>query len=58
VERHHARRPRRHRVGGVRGGTTNKIFPVTQWRSNLFTRTFFDSNGDGVSQPDELGSRW
>ena len=33
------------------GGTvTDKTFPVTQWRTNLFTRTYIDTNGDGVSQ--------
>jgi hypothetical protein len=31
------------------GGTTTKEFPVTQWRTNLTTRTFIDTNGDGVS---------
>ncbi|HEY8973155.1 MAG TPA: choice-of-anchor D domain-containing protein, partial [Burkholderiaceae bacterium] len=37
-------------------GDTEKEFPVTQWRTNLYTRTFIDSNGDGVSQdPGELG---
>lgn len=35
--------------------TTPKVFPVTQWRTNLFTRTFIDSNGDGVSQDSEGG---
>ena len=35
--------------------TTPKVFPVTQWRTNLFTRTFIDSNGDGVSQDTESG---
>lgn len=37
-------------------GDTEKEFPVTQWRTNLYTRTFVDTNGDGVSQdPGELG---
>ena len=36
-------------------GNTEKIFPVTQWRTNLYTRTFVDGNGDGVSQDSELG---
>ncbi len=37
-------------------GDTTKIFPVTQWRTNLYTRTFVDTSGDGVSQdPGELG---
>jgi hypothetical protein len=31
-------------------GDTEKEFPVTQWRTNLYTRTFVDANGDGVSQ--------
>jgi hypothetical protein len=26
-----------------------------QWQANFFTRTFIDSNGDGVSQPSEPG---
>jgi hypothetical protein len=28
---------------------------VHQWRQNLYTRTFFDLNGDGVSQDNEPG---
>ncbi len=28
---------------------------ATQWQANLYTRTFFDQNGDGVSQKDEPG---
>jgi len=28
---------------------------VHAWKNNLSTRTFFDRNGDGVSQDDELG---
>ncbi len=28
---------------------------VHQWKSNLITRTFFDANGDGVSQDSEAG---
>ena len=28
---------------------------VHQWRQNLYTRTFFDENGDGVSQDNESG---
>ena len=28
---------------------------VHQWRQNLYTRTFFDQNGDGVSQDNEPG---
>jgi hypothetical protein len=29
--------------------------PIQQWQPNLYTRTFFDLNGDGVSQPNEPG---
>ena len=36
-------------------GDTEKTFPVTQWRTNLATRTFIDANGDGVSQDGEAG---
>jgi hypothetical protein len=32
------------------------VFPVTQWRTNLYTRTFIDVNGDGVSNIDANGS--
>lgn len=41
----------------VSGGTTADMgdVPVQQWQPNLYTRTFFDLNGDGVSQPDEPG---
>ena len=28
---------------------------VHAWKNNLYTRTFFDTNGDGVSQDNELG---
>jgi hypothetical protein len=43
-------------VGSVSiSGNTVKDFPVTQWRSNLSTRTFIDTNLDGVSQDDEPG---
>ena len=28
---------------------------IHQWRQNLYTRTFFDENGDGVSQDNEPG---
>ena len=39
----------------IDGNTAVKEFPVTQWRSNLYTRTFIDLNGDGVSQDTEPG---
>jgi hypothetical protein len=39
----------------IDGSTTVKEFPVTQWRANLYTRTYIDSNGDGVSQDAEPG---
>ena len=39
----------------VDGSTVTKDFPVTQWRTNLYTRTFIDQNDDGVSQPEEPG---
>jgi hypothetical protein len=43
-------------VGSVSiSGNTVKDFPVTQWRTNLSTRTFIDTNGDGVSQDEEPG---
>ena len=29
--------------------------PVQQWQANIYTRTFFDLNGDGVSQDNEPG---
>ncbi|MBI3449616.1 MAG: hypothetical protein HY049_11965 [Acidobacteria bacterium] len=29
--------------------------PIMQWRTNLATRTYFDTNGDGVSQTEEPG---
>ena len=32
---------------------------IHQWRQNLYTRTFFDQNGDGdLSRITNLGSRW
>jgi hypothetical protein len=50
-------------VGAPGTSAANPLhFPVTQWRTNLYTRTFIDtgdgtpgSAGDGVSQPDEPG---
>ena len=39
----------------IDGDKTTKVFPVTQWRTNIFTRTFIDQNGDGVSQENEPG---
>jgi hypothetical protein len=39
----------------VGDATTPIDFPVTQWRTNLYTRTYIDQNGDGVSQPGEPG---
>ena len=44
-------------VGTVQigAGTTTKEFPAFQWRANLYTRTFIDTNGDGVSQETEPG---
>jgi len=52
------------RVGSSGAGssdTSRLVFPVTQWRTNLYTRTFLDVGvgttgaGDGVSQPNEPG---
>src|SRR5882762_1542987 len=46
----------------VAGSVVNVEIPVTQWRANLYTRTFLHvgdgtagSAGDGVSQPNEPG---
>jgi hypothetical protein len=36
--------------------STPIVFPVTQWRTNLYTRTFIDTNGDGVSNVDGGGN--
>jgi hypothetical protein len=50
--------------GGAPGSSASNpiVFPVTQWRTDLYTRTFLDvgdgtagSAGDGVSEPDEPG---
>jgi hypothetical protein len=40
----------------VVNGNTIQEFPVTQWRTNLYTRTFVDTNGDGVSTHDYTGT--
>jgi hypothetical protein len=38
------------------GGTTDLgEIAMNQWQSNIYTRTFFDLNGDGVSQDSEPG---
>jgi len=50
-------------AGGAGTSAANAlVFPVTQWRTNVYTRTFLDvgdgtagSAGDGVSQPGEPG---
>ena len=39
----------------IDGGTTAKEFPVTQWRTDLSTRTYIDVNGDGLSTHDTSG---
>ncbi|MBS0375938.1 MAG: DUF11 domain-containing protein [Proteobacteria bacterium] len=41
-------------VGGG-GTTTYKKFPVTQWRTNLYTRTYIDTDGSGVSDDSKPG---
>lgn len=44
-------------VGTVSVGAGNNVknFPVTQWRTNLYTRTFIDTDGSGVSTEDKPG---
>jgi hypothetical protein len=44
-------------VGTVQigAGTTNWKFPVTQWRTNLYTRTYIDTDGSGVSDDSKPG---
>ena len=37
------------------GTTTHKTFPVTQWRTNLYTRTYIDTDGSGISTEDKPG---
>ena len=44
----------------LNAGTTAKTTPIgeiatSQWQANIYTRTFFDTNGDGVSQGSEPG---
>ncbi|MFC5475521.1 choice-of-anchor D domain-containing protein [Paraherbaspirillum soli] len=41
----------------LKGGQTLNIgdIPVLQWHTNLYTRTYMDLNGDGVSQASEPG---
>ncbi|GAB3626132.1 hypothetical protein PTE30175_00870 [Pandoraea terrae] len=41
----------------VSGGQTVNLgdLPVLQWHTNLYTRTFIDLHGDGVSHPDDPG---
>ena len=41
----------------LKGGTALDMgqIPVTQWHTNLYTRSFIDTNGDGVSQDNEPG---
>src|SRR5882762_9304853 len=43
------------RLGG--GATTNLgDIAMNQWQTNIYTRTFFDTNGDGVSNVDAQGN--
>ncbi|KVO36319.1 Ig-like domain-containing protein [Burkholderia ubonensis] len=39
------------------GSTTVDLgdIPVLQWQTNLYTRTFIDLHGDGISHPDDPG---
>ena len=37
------------------GANPDQTFPVTQWRSNLNTDTFIDTNGNGVRDDGEAG---
>ncbi len=39
----------------INGGDNKKTFPVTQWRTNLYTRTFVDTDGSGVSDDSKPG---
>jgi len=40
----------------LNGGSTNMgDIAATQWQTNLYTRTFADDNGDGISQATEAG---
>jgi VCBS repeat-containing protein len=40
---------------GASGGTTNMEIAMNQWQANIYTSTFFDSNGDGVRDNNEAG---
>jgi hypothetical protein len=40
----------------VNGDTNMGDVPMQQWRTNLYTRTFIDTNGDGVSNVDSQGN--
>ena len=57
VERHPARRPGGHRCRCAERQPPRQTqrVPGLQWRANLYTRTFLDQNGDGVSQDAEPG---
>jgi hypothetical protein len=39
----------------IGNGSTAKKFPVTQWRTNLYTRTYIDTNNNGVSDDADAG---
>ena len=42
--------------GGTAGTTVNLgEIATNQWQANIYTKTFFDANGDGVSQDNEPG---
>ena len=44
-------------LAGGTGGTTKDMgeIAINQWQSNIYTRTFFDTNGNGVSDDGEPG---
>jgi hypothetical protein len=44
-------------VGPLSGGTADLgQIAMNQWQANIYTRTFFDLNGDGVSNTDAGGN--
>jgi len=44
-------------VGPLSGGNTDMgQIAMNQWQANIYTRTFFDLNGDGVSNTDAQGN--
>jgi hypothetical protein len=42
--------------GGANGATASIEIPMQQWRTNVYTRTYIDQNGNGIPDRDSAGN--